>query len=124
MYAPALETYRRQQIETASPMQLVRMLYDAMLDSTREAKSALQEKDYELANNRLLHSQRIVEELDGAVDEEKGGEIAYNLRRLYDFLLQRLTYVNITKSIAALEDTEAVMEEMHSMWSSVPGWDS
>ena len=123
MYAPALETYRRQQIETASPMQLVRMLYDAMLESVREAKVGLQEKNYELANNRLLHAQRIVEELDKAVDEKKGGEIAYNLRRLYDFLLQRLTYVNITKSLAALEDTEAVMEEMHAMWSSVPGWE-
>ena len=123
MYAPALETYRRQRIETASPMQLVRMLYDAMLQSTREAKEALEARNYEKANDRLLHAQRIVEELDQAVDEEKGGEIAFNLRRLYDFLLQRLTYVNITKSLAALEDTEVVMEEMHAMWASVPGWE-
>ena len=66
---------------------------------------------------------RIVEELDHAVDEDRGGDVATNLRRLYDFLSQRLTYVNITKSIQALEDTEAVMEEMHAMWSSVPGWE-
>ena len=123
MYAPALETYRRQQVETASPMQLVRMLYDAMLQSTREARLAIESHDYEHANGRLLHAQKIVEELDHAVDEDKGGEIAYNLRRLYDFLLQRLTYVNITKSLSALEDTELVMEEMHSMWAAVPGWE-
>lgn len=123
MYAPALETYRRQQVETASPMHLVRMLYDAMLQTTAEARSALEAKNYEAANDRLLHAQRIVEELDHAVDEEKGGEIAYNLRRLYDFLLQRLTYVNITKSLTALEDTETVMQEMHAMWASVPGWE-
>lgn len=123
MYAPVLETYRRQQVETASPMQLVRMLYDAMLQSTREAKEALEAKQYDVANDRLLHAQRIVEELDHAVDEDRGGEIAHNLRRLYDFLNQRLTYVNITKSIAALEDTYAVMESMHEMWSSVPGWE-
>ena len=123
MYAPALETYRRQSVETASPMQLVRMLYDAMLQTTAEARVALEAKDYESANERLLHAQRIVEELDHAVDEDKGGEIANNLRRLYDFLLQRLTYVNITKSLTALEDTETVMEEMHAMWSQVPGWE-
>ncbi|NUQ01490.1 MAG: flagellar export chaperone FliS [Armatimonadetes bacterium] len=123
MYAPALETYRRQQVETASPMQLVRMLYDAMLQSTREAKVALEAKDYATANDRLQHAQRVVEELDHAVDEEKGGDIAHNLRRLYDFLVQRLIYVNITKSVNALEDTEMVMEEMHAMWSAVPGWE-
>lgn len=123
MYAPALETYHRQRVMTASPMQLVRMLYDAMLQSTREAKTALQSKDYTVAHNSLLHAQQVVEELDRAVDEAKGGEIAGNLRRLYDFLLQRLTYVNITKSVSALEDTETVMEEMYQMWSAVPGWE-
>lgn len=124
MYAPALDTYRRQQVETASPMQLVRMLYDAMLQSTREAQTALEDSDFSLAHNRLLHAQRIVEELDHAVDTERGGEVAANLKRLYDFLHQRLTYVNITKSQAALEDTEAVMQAMCDMWAAVPGWES
>lgn len=123
MQAPALEMYRRQQVETASPMQLVRMLYDAMLQSTREAREALEARDYETTHHRLLHAQRIVEELDHAVDEDRGGDVAVQLRRLYDFLLQRLTYVNVTKSLAALEDTEVVMQEMHQMWSSVPGWE-
>ena len=123
MYAPAIETYRRQRVETASPMQLVRMLYDAMLDDVGDAKMALAEKDYAAAHNALVHAQKVVEELDRAVDLEKGGEIAINLKRLYDFLQRRLTYVNITKSMTALEDTEAVMEAMHSMWSGVPGWD-
>lgn len=123
MYAPVLETYRRQQVQTASPMHLVRMLYDAMLQTTAEARVALEQKNYDVANERLLHTQRIVEELDQAVNEEKGGEIAQNLRRLYDFLLQRLIYINITKSVTALEDTENVMQEMHAMWSAVPGWE-
>jgi flagellar protein FliS len=104
-------------------MQLVRMLYDAMLQSAGDAKSALEQRDYQTAHNHLIHAQRVVEELDRAVDEDKGGEIAGNLRRLYDFLVQRLMYVNITKSLSALEDTEAVMEAMYEMWSSVPGWE-
>lgn len=123
MYAPALDTYRRQQVETASPMQLVRMLYDAMLQSVREARSALEARDYETSHHRLLHAQRIVEELEQAVDTDTGGEVALNLKRLYEFLGQRLTYINITKSIGALEDTEAVIEAMMEMWSAVPGWE-
>ncbi|MBI5832351.1 MAG: flagellar export chaperone FliS [Armatimonadetes bacterium] len=123
MYAPALETYRRQRVETASPMQLVRMLYDTMLDCVRDAKYGLETQDHQMAHNNLLHAQRVVEELDRAVDVEKGGEIGHNLKRLYDFLSQRLTYVNITKSIPALEETEAVMSEMYDMWSVVPGWE-
>jgi flagellar protein FliS len=123
MYAPALETYRRQRVETASPMQLVRMLYDAMLEDAHDAKTALCDKDYAAAHNALVHAQKIVEELDRAVDLEKGGQIAVNLKRLYDFLMRRLIYVNITKSLTAMEDTQAVMEAMHNMWSSVPGWE-
>lgn len=123
MYAPALDTYRRQQVETASPMQLVRMLYDAMIESAREAHTALEKRDYEEAHNRLLHAQRIVEELDQSLDLDRGGQVAVNLRRLYDFILQRLTYVNITKSLSALEDTLTIMEEMHAMWAAVPGWE-
>jgi flagellar protein FliS len=50
---------------------------------------------------------------------EKGGEIARNLRGLYEYVLQRLLYANLNNDIAAIEDSEKVIETLKSGWKEM-----
>ena len=46
-------------------------------------------------NHYILKTEAIIEELNYSLDMEKGGEIAKNLRSLYDFIMERLLTANV-----------------------------
>jgi flagellar protein FliS len=119
-YATAIKTYRKSLAETMTPMQLVKAMYDRLVFSVHNARDFLAQNDTSRAHESLVTAQRIVEELDNALDMDRGGELAVNLRRLYDFLRQRLIYANITKSPHVVEEIAPVVEAMQEMWGLVP----
>ena len=76
------ETYKNSQIETASPIELVLMLYDRAIVLLDKAKNEILEKKYEEKNTSLSKVTDIVCELLTTLDNDKGGEIATSLSRL------------------------------------------
>ncbi len=58
-----LQAYKQSKVETASPAELVLMLYDGSLKHMRKAVEYIEEKDYQGANESLLRTQDIVDEL-------------------------------------------------------------
>ena len=48
-----------------------------------------------------------------------GGEIAINLKNLYDFVLERLIKAEINNSMDALNDAEKVMEILRGSWQEM-----
>lgn len=111
--------YVTQAVSTASPAHLITMLYDRLLVAVRRSRVELEgdgPADTELCHHELVRAQRIVEELRFGLDDDQGGEIATNLRRLYDFCHERLLIANTTKSPAGLDDVEAVVAELRDVW--------
>jgi flagellar protein FliS len=50
---------------------------------------------------------------------EKGGDISANLRRLYDYVQQRLLYANMHNDIKSLEEAEEVLNTIRSGWKEM-----
>ncbi len=50
---------------------------------------------------------------------EKGGDISANLRRLYDFVQQRLLYANMNNDIKSLEEAEDVLNTIRGGWKEM-----
>ena len=70
--------YRQTQVMTASPMELVMMLYDECiraLDNAEKAFEIAEPDNIQEVNNNILHAQDIITELTVSLDMEKGGEI-------------------------------------------------
>ncbi|MBP2674665.1 MAG: Flagellar protein FliS, partial [Deltaproteobacteria bacterium] len=61
----------------------------------------------------------IVGELNSSLNMEQGGEIARNLRRLYDFVLDRLLKANLKNDLVALNEAERVLEMLRSGWKEM-----
>ncbi|MCG7517818.1 flagellar export chaperone FliS [Vibrio sp. MMH1-50] len=104
------------QAASANPHQLVVMLIDGLLDEVERIRG-------HLAANRLAEKgasinkcMNILIGLSSALDEENGGEIADNLRQLYDFCQVELFYTSVQNDISRLDNVERVMGNIREGW--------
>lgn len=108
--------YRKTQIDTASPEDLVLMLYDGALRFLGHALDAFGRDDHEQVNNNLVRVQAIIGELLATLDHDRGGEIAKNLARLYLFFLDRLADANVRKDPAPAQAVKPLLEDLRNTW--------
>lgn len=112
--------YRAQAVETASPVQLVMMLYDGALGAIAIAERALgSHKDVDIAHRELTRAQDILTELLLALDHEQGGDIAAGLGAVYDYCLYRLTSANLAKDPAPLAEVSRWLSSLREAWVHV-----
>ncbi|HOJ77875.1 MAG TPA: flagellar export chaperone FliS [Bacillota bacterium] len=112
------QMYKKVQIETANPLELVIKLYDGAIRFVNQAKKGLEEHDYQLANNSLVRAQDIIEELNMSLNMETG-EIAANLRNIYNFISDELVQANVHKNSKKLEDVVRLLTTLRSAWAEI-----
>ena len=84
------QTYRQLGSQGANPLKIVVMLYDVLLDDLRRAIEALHACDIEKRTGEIQHALRVLEQLQGSLDMERGGEPANNLEHLYSAVRAKL----------------------------------
>jgi flagellar secretion chaperone FliS len=122
--ADCAQAYRRNAVVTASPGQLVLMLFDGALRSlniAREAFSMPPEDMRRIAviNTQLIKAQNIIAELQGTLNLEAGdGKFAREMYRLYDYYTRRLMEANLRKQIEPVE-VERLLGEVRTAWAEM-----
>jgi flagellar protein FliS len=125
MYAKDFaRTYRANSILTASPGQLVLMLFDGALKSLAVARAACDDpagdpRRFEIIHTQLSKAQRIIAELQGTLNMEAGGEFARTMYRLYDYYDRRLMEANLKKQAAPIAEVERLLGEVRSAWAEM-----
>jgi flagellar protein FliS len=118
-YAKETRRYQHNQISTASPMQLVILLYEGALSQISSAIRAIQNGDIEARTNHINRACAMIAELQGGLDMQKGGEIASSLYRLYTYITRRLCEANWQNSITGLEETQKLLSPLWTAWQQV-----
>lgn len=113
------QAYQRAQVETASPVQLVILLYDGALRFLSLARERMLDRDLEARHTYLLKAQRIIAELMSTLDREKGGEVAENLGRLYYFMIQQLVAANLNDQTQPIDTVSEMLRELRAGWAEV-----
>ncbi len=111
--------YREVAVKTASPLQLIVMLYDAAICSIQEAKEQMGQKDIAGRSRSVNKSIAIISELQSCLNLKAGGEIASSLNRLYDYMKRRIFKANVEQSIQPLDEIEALLENLRSAWGEL-----
>lgn len=111
------DKYKNMQIQTATPGQLILMLYEGAIKFCKLAKKGIEEKNLMDANKYLIKVQDIITELMISLDMKAGGEIAKNLYSLYDYMLRRLLDANIKKSAEIVDEVQGLIEELKDAWA-------
>lgn len=110
MYAHA--EYLKTRVFTATPGELVVMLYDALFQRIRQAIMCLEDREFARAGELLGNGQDIITELMSALRPEEAPELSQNLLDLYGFSKQRLLEGYGTKNAAILEEVVRVLQPL------------
>ncbi|HLI26409.1 MAG TPA: flagellar export chaperone FliS [Chloroflexota bacterium] len=121
MQANPYQQYRATVVETATPAQLVALLYQGVVRFTQRGLLALERRDLAAAHEAFVRAQAIVLELTSNLDFEQGGEIARNLASLYAFAYQRLLAANCRKEAAPAEQVVALFRTLLPAWQALAG---
>ena len=121
---PYARAYQTQSILTASPGQLVLLMYDGALRFMNQARAAFALPEDNLSriqsiNTALLRAQAVIAELRANLDLKAGGELAANLDRLYDYHLRRLQEANLRKDEAPLAEVERLVRSLREGWAEM-----
>lgn len=110
-------TAMNQQTETQGPdrVQIITMLYDGTINFIQKAREKMEVGDSVGKSHFIKKTSAIVRELANSLNMD-GGEIAVNLRNLYDFVLESLIKAEISNNMDALNDAEKVMEILRGSW--------
>ena len=103
----AMESYgegnHASQAMVADKVELIQMLFDGLIESLATAKGHIERGAILEKSKALARAGRIVVGLQGALDFDKGGDIARNLNDLYSYVTRRLFHVNANNDLAALQ---------------------
>lgn len=120
----ALAQYRRVDaygsVENADPHRLVELLYDALAESLMTLGGAIARADRAAKSGAVSKAAGIIDALRDSLDLARGGEVAHNLDRLYDYMGRKLTEVNLHDDAAALRDVAAVNDTLRGAWKTIP----
>ncbi len=104
----------------ADSIQLIQMLFDGLLESLATARGQIERGEIADKGKSLARAGRIVVGLQGALDFDKGGDIARNLNDLYAYVTRRLFHVNAHNDLDALKEVHNLMSEIRGAWQMVP----
>ncbi len=104
--------YKNNQILTASPDQILVMLFDGAIRFVRQARFAIDEKRLADKSNAIARAIAIVTEFSNTLNHDVGGDIAADLSRLYDFVIRELSAVNAHNEIKRLDPVEKILLDL------------
>lgn len=123
-YSRAAESYGSVQVvtgvATANNVQLIQMLFDGLLESLATAKGHILNRAIEDKSKAIARAGRIVVGLQGALDFERGGELAQNLHELYAYVTRRLFHINAQNDLEALDEVMTLMKDIAQAWQTLP----
>lgn len=111
------DVYRRQAIMTASPVELIIMLYDGCRKFLMMAQRAIEKNDAATAHKHLIKCQDIIGELVNSLDMRY--EISEDLLDLYEFIIKQLAEINMTKNAEAIPPVLEIVETLRNTWQEV-----
>ncbi len=123
-YTRAAQSYGSVQLVTgvasADNVQLIQMLFDGLSESLASARGHIENGNIVDKSNALSRASRIVVGLQGALDFERGGELANNLNELYAYMTRRILHVNASNDLQALAEVSSLVRDISDAWQNLP----
>lgn len=116
------ESYRKVATQTATPGQLVLMLYDGAISFLEKALAGFAHQPClfnQTINNNIVRAQAIIHDMNVNLNMRAGGEVAANFRRLYNYLYRRLGQANRAKEKTPIEESLGHLRVLRDSWAEM-----
>jgi flagellar protein FliS len=110
--------YRANSILTASPGQLVVMLYDGARRFLHQSATAMNEGNAIVAHNKLTRGEDIIRHLRNTLDMEQG-EISARLQSIYTFSLSHLRQARVEQDPSKIYEIDELLGKLRESWAAI-----
>ncbi len=115
--------YRNAYLETevlsASPVQLIEMLYRGAIQALQNAVQAIEGADIVERSRSLTRAQSILTELAQSLNHSQGGKLSEDLAELYDYMQRRLGQANFEQLAGPVREVQALLVTLLEAWTSI-----
>jgi len=115
-----IDQYKSVHAATTSPHELIQMLLDKYIVRVDQAIEATNEKNIEKKSIAISKSIEILGALEESLNIEKGGELAENLRNLYEYSRGCLVKSSTIHNVSHLIEAKELIEQVRDGWSAIP----
>jgi flagellar protein FliS len=113
-------------ITDASPTRLVQIMFEHILSHLALAQKCMERikdnlpvSDVVAKGTAIGKASRLIGQLNGSLDMERGGQIAENLRALYVYMLSRLILANLTNDTQIVGEVVKLLREIKTGWDQI-----
>ena len=118
-----LQQYRKVNLHgnlsEASPHQVVQVMLDSVLGRIAEATGHLERGEVAAKGEKISKALGIIEALMLGLDKERGGELALNLERLYDYASRTLLRAHLENRSDLLKEVTSLVREIKLGWDGI-----
>jgi flagellar protein FliS len=118
-YNSPYENYFELKVLSASPLELVTMLYRAAIDSLEDARRSLTSGEMSDRAKSVAKACDVIVELTQSLNHEEGGELSRSLLELYDYTLRRIHESNRNGDDAGFEEAIKLLSTLLEAWQSI-----
>lgn len=118
MYANANAAYLESKVLSASPTELILILYQSATGAVQDARRHLAAKAIAERSRSVNKACAILAELLSSLDRERGGEIAQRLAQLYSYMYNRLIEANLQQADAPMAEVLDLLTTLMEAWET------
>lgn len=113
----AYSQYNNSKVLTASPAELVLMLYEGAIKFCNIAIMAIEEKNISKAHTNIIKVEKIIDHFRVTLDMSY--PVSQDFDRVYEYLAKRLIEANLKKDKEILEEVCGHIRSMRDTWKEV-----
>ena len=112
-------SYREAAVRGASPVRLVVLLYEQVIEDVQRALAAFKRGDIEGRTREINHAILVIGHLQASLNKDVGGQVAANLEHFYRQMREGLVEAQCQQSAALLEQQISHLMLVHEAWCAV-----
>ena len=113
--------YQEAAVRNAGPVDLVIILYDILARDLQGAIAAMEARDIEKRGAKIKHGFLALQQLEGTLNMEAGGELAKNMARFYSMMRKQMIQAEAAQDPAVLQELIQLLFSVREAWVEVKG---
>ena len=119
----ALRQYKtvntQSEIHDASPHRLIQLLMEGGLSRIAQARGCMERGEMLEKAKLIAKAMDIIAGLREGLDFKKGGQLALDYARLYDYMTRRLVEANRKNSLKMMEEVTGLLLQLKMGWDGI-----
>jgi flagellar protein FliS len=108
--------YQEAAVRNANPIELVIMLYDILARDLHGAIEAMEAGSIETRTTKLKHGFLALQQLEGSLPMEEGGDLAAGMSRFYSMLRVQMMKAQVQQDPAILRELIQLLFSVREAW--------